>query len=81
MFNPYLAGIKMQESLFLAGWRLNQQFVRSYFAFWEGPEVSSEKGVKNRMEDWRRHILPFSCGASLSDHYGNRASDVDIEKI
>lgn len=81
MYNPYLAGFKMQENLFLAGWRLNQQLMRSYFAFWEGPDNSVESAKNNRLADWRRHILPYPYGASFSDHYGNRASDVDVEKI
>lgn len=81
MFNPFLASFEAQKTLFLAGWRFNQQLVRSYLAFWDCSPENSGKTEKNRSQDWCRHILPYPWGASLTDHYGKRTADVDVDRI
>jgi len=81
MYNPFFTSLKAQEHLFLATWRLNQQLLRGYLAFWEGPDATKLHPQQKRSEDWRQHITAYPCGASLNDHYGSRSKDVDVERI
>ena len=93
MINYFITPLKLQEQLLYSSWKLNQHILNGYTVMLEDPDNSldqkiadKQKQTNRRQEDWQRHILPYRHktlyrGGSLTDHYGKRSCDVDVERL
>ena len=80
MYNPVHVSAKVQQVLIHQGWSLNQRLLRSFFTFWAIPtERMTGKGISIR--NGPRRGLPHPGGPSLTDHYGKRATDINVERL
>lgn len=79
MYNPMMHALHLQQGALRNLYCLSQMYAEGWFQIMGQSAETFQSALGRRGEDL--HVPPkvLPSGADLLDHYGHRASDVDVE--